>query len=141
MLATIYSDSSSRVYDAAEAVKWYRLAAAQGDVTSQVELGNMYSQGKSVLQDYAEALKWYRAAAAQGNASAQVFLGYMYGLGRGTPRDLIRAHMWANLAAATGSKLGVELRDDLAKAMSPQQVVSAQKMSRDCQARKFKNCD
>ena len=46
--------------DDAEAVKWYRLSAEQGNAYAQYNLGVMYSNGKGVLQDYAEAVKWYR---------------------------------------------------------------------------------
>ena len=43
--------------DYAEAVKWYRLAAAQGNADVQFNLGTMYYDGKGVTQDYAEAVK------------------------------------------------------------------------------------
>ena len=39
----------------AEAVKWYRLAADQGDASAQFNLGVMYDKGQGVPQDYAEA--------------------------------------------------------------------------------------
>ena len=61
----------------AEALKWYRLAADQGDASAQYNLGVMYDNGQGVPQNYAEALKWYRLAADQGNASAQHSLGLM----------------------------------------------------------------
>ena len=62
----------------AEAVKWYRLAADQGDASAQYNLGVMYANGQGVPQNHAEAVKWYRLAADQGNASAQFNLGDMY---------------------------------------------------------------
>ena len=64
--------------DYAEAVKWYRLAAEQGDAVAQYNLGVMYDNGQGVPQDYAEAVKWYRLAAEQGYAHAQRNLGVMY---------------------------------------------------------------
>ena len=39
----------------AEAVKWYRLAADQGDARAQFNLGFMYGTGQGVPQNYAEA--------------------------------------------------------------------------------------
>ena len=59
------------------AVKWYRLAAEQGYVRAQYNLGLMYANGQGVPQDYKTAVKWFRLAAEQGNADAQYNLGVM----------------------------------------------------------------
>ena len=77
--------------DYKEAVKWYRLAAEQGDATAQYNLGIMYDNGQGVPQDYKEAIKWYRLAAEQGNAKAQYNLGAMYDNGEGVPQDYARS--------------------------------------------------
>ena len=61
--------------DDAEAVRWYRLAAEQGDASAQYSLGVMYDFGRGVLEDDAEAVRWYRLAAEQGDADAQNRLG------------------------------------------------------------------
>ena len=53
--------------DYAEAVKWYRKAAEQGNAYAQFNLGNAYYNGNGVEQDYAEAVKWYQKAAEQEN--------------------------------------------------------------------------
>jgi TPR repeat protein len=57
--------------DKAEAGKWYRLAAEQGNADAQYNLGIMYDEGEGVPQDRAEAVKWLRLAAEQGHANAQ----------------------------------------------------------------------
>lgn len=46
-----------------EALIWYRRAAEQGEVGSQVALGIAYARGIGVPQDYIEAHKWYNIAA------------------------------------------------------------------------------
>jgi uncharacterized protein len=46
-----------------EALIWYRRAAGQGDVDSQVALGLAYAGGIGVPQDYVEAHKWFNVAA------------------------------------------------------------------------------
>ena len=51
-------------------MKWYRLAAEQGDAQAQNNLGLMYDAGQGVPQVNAEALKWYRLAAEQGDAGS-----------------------------------------------------------------------
>ena len=64
--------------DDAEAMKWYRDAADQGDASAQTNLGVMYDKGKGVPQNDVEALKWFRNAAKKGDADAQDNLGLMY---------------------------------------------------------------
>jgi TPR repeat protein len=60
--------------DDAEAVRWYRLAAAQGYAYAQFNLGNMFEKGRGVAKDTAEAIRLYRLAAAQGVAAATAAL-------------------------------------------------------------------
>jgi len=43
-----------------EALKWYRLAAAQGYSGGRNNLALMYYYGEGVAQDYREAVKWFR---------------------------------------------------------------------------------
>ncbi len=57
--------------DDAEAARWYRRAAEQGDALAQRNLGTMYILGKGVPQDDVEAYKWLNLSAAQGNESAK----------------------------------------------------------------------
>lgn len=73
--------------DHAEAVKWYRKAAEQGEAVAQSNLGMMYDQGRGVPQDYAEAIRWYSKAADQGVANAQNNLGVMYRYGQGVTQE------------------------------------------------------
>ena len=125
----------------AEAMRWYKLAAAQGDAGAQVYIGLLYRTGRGVGQDYAEAMRWFELAAAQGNTDAQFNIGKMYQSGNGVAQNLVRAHMWSNLSALNGDADSVKLRDAVAAKMTPQQIVEAQKMASECQARDFKNCD
>ena len=60
--------------DYAEAVKWYRKAAEQGDA-GPVQPGFMYENGQGVAQDYAQAVTWYRKAAEQGDARPSTISG------------------------------------------------------------------
>ena len=53
----MYANGKGVPQDYAEAVKWYRRAAEQGDAYAQNNLGLMYANGKGVPQDYAEAVK------------------------------------------------------------------------------------
>ena len=60
--------------DIAEAIRLYRLAAAQGLAGSQCKLAYMYEVGRGVAADTAEAISLYRLAAAQGDAYATAAL-------------------------------------------------------------------
>jgi TPR repeat protein len=55
--------------DYAEAVRWYRLAAAQGDASAQFNLGVMFRDGWGVPQDYVSAHMWLNLAASRFSAS------------------------------------------------------------------------
>ena len=81
-------------------MRWYRLAADQGEALAQSNLGFMYANGEGVPEDDTEAVRWYRLAADQGDAWTQANLGVMFENGEGTPQDFVEAHMWANLAAS-----------------------------------------
>jgi TPR repeat protein len=55
--------------DYQEAVKWYRLAAAQGHQSAQINLGVMYADGTGVRQDFVRAHMWFSLAAASSGDS------------------------------------------------------------------------
>lgn len=112
--------------DYATALREWRPLAEHGDASAQVNLGTLYVNGEGVSKDYQQALYWFRLAANQGNAMALTKLGLMYERGNGVTQDFILAHKWYILGAANGDKLGAELRDALAKRMTPAQIFQAQ---------------
>ncbi len=85
-----------------EAIKWYRLAAQQGDALAQVKLGIMYETGDGIAQDYKEAIMYYRLAAEQGDAQGQLYLGAMYHSGKEVQLDYQEAARLWKLAAEQG---------------------------------------
>ena len=121
-------------------MKWYRLAAEQGDAGAQSNLGLMYAEGQGVPKDYKTAVKWYRLAAEQGYVTAQVNLGVMYGMGTGIIQDWVYAHMWGIIAASNGNEDGAKLRDIAAKKMTPADISTAQNLARECVRKKYKGC-
>jgi hypothetical protein len=56
--------------DYQEAVKWYRLAAEQGHIRAQAELGSALMQGQGVPKDCIEAYAWCSLAAAKNSRLA-----------------------------------------------------------------------
>jgi TPR repeat protein len=131
----MYSEGRGVPQDDAEAARWCRKAADQGQVGTQTLLGAMYAEGKGVDQDYAEAIRWYRQAANQEDATAQSLLGAMYIFGTGVPKDYVEAHMWLGLAASRArgddQKKFADARESLARLMTAAQIAEAQRLARD----------
>ena len=83
--------------DPIEAVKWYRLAAKQGDADAQNSLGLLLIAEQ---RDYPGAAQWFALAAKQGNADAEYNLGSIYYQGLGVNYEFA-AH-WFQQAAQQG---------------------------------------
>ncbi len=144
-LGSLYFKGQGVTQDYREAAKWYRLGAEQGKAAAQTALGSMYFRGQGVARDYQEAARWYRLAAEQGNAAAQTALASMYYLGQGVPKDHMRAYMWFSLAASRSSSgIGKEatgVRGIIQKALTSEQLTSAEDMVRRCEVQNLKGCD
>jgi hypothetical protein len=104
--------------DVAEAVRWYRKAADQGDATAQSALGDAYMEGNGVQSDWPEAVKWFRKAADQGDAKAQYDLGLLYRTGTGVQQDDAQAIVWYQKAAAQGYE---DAKEPLSRLLAKQQ--------------------
>ena len=95
--------------DLAEAAKWYRKAAEQGDPMGQGMLGWFYATGRGVdRQSFDIAVEWFRKGAAQGNAEAQFGMGFCVREGWLTPynemKDWKTVVDWYVKAAESGLK-------------------------------------
>ena len=90
-------------WDYAQALPFYRLAAAQGLDGAQCELGLMYGNGSGVIdEDYAETLRWFQLAAAQGHPDALYMVARCHNFGDGVPKNKAAAIRWYRRAAAAG---------------------------------------
>ncbi|MDE6408374.1 MAG: SEL1-like repeat protein, partial [Anaeroplasmataceae bacterium] len=63
-------------HDRDEALKWYRLAAEQGNADAQYNLSEYYRCGQEENKE--EFYKWLKLAAFNGNPIAQIRFGYYY---------------------------------------------------------------
>jgi len=88
--------------DEAEAVKWFRKAAEQGNAKAQGDLGLCYAKAQGVATNYTEALDWFHKAADQGDAKGQDHLGMCYAQGFGVAKDYEEAMKWFRKAAEQG---------------------------------------
>ena len=119
------SDATVAVFEATLA------EAKDGNAEAMFGLGRIYVTGEGVIEDDKEAVKWYRKAADLGNAEAMFNLGVMYANGEGVIEDTVEAYAWFNVAAANGSKEAAEVRDEIKKVMTSEQIAEGQKRSRE----------
>ncbi|NCX62196.1 MAG: sel1 repeat family protein, partial [Betaproteobacteria bacterium] len=66
----MFDDGKGVAQDYKEAVRWYQLAAKQGNAEAQNNLGVMYGLGQGVLQDYTRAHMWLNIAAITGKKNS-----------------------------------------------------------------------
>jgi TPR repeat protein len=75
--------------------KWYKLAAEQGHILAQNDLGTLYGFGQGVEKDDKKLFEWKLKAAKAGEWSAQRDLVYLYSNGIGTDKNLLEALRWS----------------------------------------------
>ena len=88
----------------ADAARWFREAAEEGNADAETYLAEMYYLGLGVSQDYAEAAAWCRKAAEQGDACAEGYLTEMYYRGHGVRQDYAEAARWCLKAVEQGNE-------------------------------------
>lgn len=80
--------------DTAQAIDWFRKAAAQKYAPAEFQIGQLYDFGFGVTQNDVEALAWYRKAAEHGSAAGQRAVGDFYWKGRGVLANATEAANW-----------------------------------------------
>ncbi|HJU04833.1 MAG TPA: tetratricopeptide repeat protein [Nitrospiraceae bacterium] len=80
----------------AEAFPKYLTLSEQGDVQSQIIVGQMYEEGLGVQQNLGQARHWYEAAADRNSLEAQHRLGYLFY----QANDWTNAFTWYQRAAS-----------------------------------------
>jgi uncharacterized protein len=125
-LAQVRPTGESRARDA-EVVMWYRKAAEQGHLESQVMLAEIYSRGMGVMENHAEALKWHRLAADQGNAGSLAALAWHYGK-PGPEQDLVASYALETIAGERDPRF-LQTPPKVAKDMSDEQLQVADRLA------------
>ena len=80
--------------DMAQAIDWFRKAAAQSYAPAEFQMGQLYDFGFGFAPNDTEALAWYRKAGEHGNAAGQRVVGDFYRKGRGVAADATEAARW-----------------------------------------------
>ncbi|MBP1885836.1 peptidoglycan-binding protein [Sinorhizobium mexicanum] len=124
-LANLYEKGSGVTRDPVKAKTLYLKAAAAGNASATHNLAVMLASGRDGAPDFAEAAKWFEKAASLGVRDSQFNLAVLYARGNGVKQDLEESYKWFSIAARDGDKDAGEKRDEIAKAMKPEQLASA----------------
>ena len=124
-LANLYEKGTGVTKDTARATTLYRRAADMGNASAMHNLAVMSATGAAGSPDYKQAFRWFRQAADLGVADSQFNLAILYARGNGTGQDLAESYKWFAIAAKDGDKDAAEKRDEVARAMAPEQLADA----------------
>jgi TPR repeat protein len=125
--------------DMRKAIKWYEIAAKQGNRDALFNLASIFYNGNKdhmIFKDYVRSAGYSRQAADSGDEIAQFSLGKMYVEGKGVIQDYVQAHMWFNISNSRGHKPAIKLRDIIEKKMTKDQIAEAQELARNWKPKK-----
>ena len=123
----MYEQGEGAPQNYAEAAKWYRKAADQGNDTAQESLGSLYEQGQGVPQNYIWAHMWFNLAIYRNQASLDEI--------GPDARDILRDALQFDPA----DKM-IAARDRVASKMTAAQIAKAQMMGEQCLRSNYKDC-
>lgn len=145
-LIYIFEQGETQNYE--RAAYWLRKSAEANYSEAQDWLSKLYVLGLGVRRDFAEAIRLRRLAAQQGNVQAQYGLGTLYQSGYGTEKDFVLAYMWYDIASRNVDmnlqgtvKDARELREMIAKKLTPEQISKAKDLSASCTGKNLQSCN
>lgn len=111
--------------DLAKAKTYYQLAAEQGNASAMHNLAVLFAAGANGAPDNESAVMWFTKAAELGVKDSQFNLAILSAKGMGMRQNLEESYTWFALAANAGDKDAGQKRDEVAKAMTPDQLTRA----------------
>jgi localization factor PodJL len=124
-IGNFYEKGTGVTRDIAKAEDWYEKAAGQGNASAMHNLAVLYAMGADGKTDNAAAARWFTAAAELGVKDSQFNLGILSAKGVGVPQNLEESYKWFALVAKTGDRDAAAKRDEIAKALRPEQLSKA----------------
>ncbi len=124
-LASMYEKGNGVERDVTKAKTWYQMAAEQGNAGAMHNLAVLHVMGAEGTPNNEEAARWFLSAGELGVKDSQFNLGILAAKGTGMPQSLEESYKWFALAAMSGDKDAAEKRDEVAKAMRPEQLAKA----------------
>jgi hypothetical protein len=137
-LAQMNRDGVGTYRSEQKALDLFKQAAELGHSQAAGELAFAYLEGKGVVRDYVEARKWLITAANADESGPwsdvpklRNALGVLYEFGHGVEKDAVLAYAWYNLAAAGGYDKAKQNLARVERALSPESLGEAQRLSRE----------
>ena len=104
-LGVMYGNGKGVAKNYSKAIKWWNLAADQGNDKAQYNLGVMYEEGKGVKKNLKTAKKWFQLASNQGLAKAKEKLNLLL--------NKTKEHLQENTTSSKGLKSSKESKKKL----------------------------
>jgi localization factor PodJL len=108
-----------------QALAWYDKAAKQGNASAMHNLAVLHAMGATGTPDNDAAARWFIEAAELGVTDSQYNLGILAAKGAGVPQSLEESYKWFALVAKAGDRDAASKRDEVAKALRPEQLEKA----------------
>lgn len=124
-IGNLYEKGNGVDRDAAKAKTWYQLAAAQGNASAMHNLAVLFAMGADGTVDNDSATRWFLSAAELGVKDSQFNLGILAAKGVGMKQNLEESYKWFAIVAKQGDKDAAAKRDEIAKALNPEQLKRA----------------
>lgn len=124
-LASLYEKGTGVSRDLTKARTLYQQAAEKGNASAMHNLAVMLASGGGAAPDFAGAGKWFAMAADRGIRDSQFNLAILYARGNGVSQDLEESYKWFSIAARDGDTDAGQKRDEVGKALKPEQLKSA----------------
>lgn len=124
-LGNFYEKGLGVARDLTKAKTYYQLAAEQGNASAMHNLAVLFAAGTDGAPDNDSAALWFAKAAELGVKDSQFNLAVLSAKGMGVQQNLEESYKWFALAANAGDKDAGQKRDEVAKAMSPEQLQRA----------------
>lgn len=124
-LGNFYEKGLGVERDIPKARDWYEKAAKEGNASAMHNLAVLYAMGPDGKVDNDKAARWFLEAAELGVKDSQYNLGILAAKGAGMPQSLEESYKWFALVAKTGDSDAAAKRDEVAKALRPEQLAKA----------------
>ncbi|WP_183893956.1 peptidoglycan-binding protein [Rhizobium skierniewicense] len=124
-LGNMYEKANGVERNLPEAKRYYQMAADQGNAGAMHNLAVLLASDAAGAPDFKAAGDWFIKASNLGVRDSQFNLAILYARGSGVPQSLEESYKWFAIAARDGDADAGQKRDDVAKAMRPEQLASA----------------
>ncbi len=124
-IGNLYEKGTGVARDLDKAKTWYQMAAEQGNASAMHNLAVLFATGTGQGADNESSVRWFHAAAELGVKDSQYNLGILAAKGIGMTQNLEDSYKWFALAAKSGDKDAAAKRDEIAKALRPEQLEKA----------------